>query len=154
MTTGHDAGAFQSSFFAAGNTSADKSKSLCRQLFAASIGINVIRIAAVDDDVAFRQQWLQLFNHGIDRSTGLNHDHDSARRSEAVDKFCQRVIALDAIRRSRFNNSRRTTAKTTHELMSGFSRPVVNADRKTFIGHVHDQVLSHDGKANKADIVF
>ena len=123
-------------------------------MLTATIGIDIVCVAAVDDDVALGKQRLELVNHSVNRSTGLDHDHDSARRREAVDEGFQRVIALDAVLSSCFNNSRRTAAEPADELMSRLRRSVVNTDGKTFVGHVHDQVLSHNREADQADIMF
>ena len=122
-------------------------------MLTATIGIDIVCIAAVDNDVALGKQRLELINDRIDRGTGLHHDHDSARRRKAVDEGFQRVVALDAVRSSRFNNSRRTAAEAIDEFMSRLSGSIVNANGEPFVGHVHDQVLSHNRQADQADIM-
>jgi hypothetical protein len=38
--------------------------------------------------------------------------------------------------------------------MSGFGGAIVDADREALVGHVHDQILAHDGKTDQTDIVL
>ena len=120
----------------------------------AAVRIHVVRITAVDNDVAFGQQRLQLIDHSIDGGSRLDHNHDSARCRQTVDECCQRVVAFDAIRHSRFDNSGRPTAKATYKFVSRLRRAVVDADGKSFVGHVHDQILTHNRQADQADIVL
>ena len=39
------------------------------------------------------QQRLELFDHGVDRLAGLDHDQDAARLLQGVDEFLQRLGA-------------------------------------------------------------
>jgi hypothetical protein len=53
----------------------------------AAIGVVVIRIAAVDDDVAGGEEWFELSGDDVDRLTGFDEQNDLARRVECGDEF-------------------------------------------------------------------
>ncbi len=78
-TARHDRGAVQGALLAAGDADADEVQVLLRQGGFAAAGVLVVRVAGVDDDVARFQQRLELFDHGVHRLAGLDHDQDAAR---------------------------------------------------------------------------
>ena len=153
MSAGHDARTFEGSFFAAGYSGTDETKTFFGEFDMATVGVDVIGVTTVDDDVALVEQRLQGIDDGVCSSAGLNHDHDPARRRQAVHEIFQRFVTVNPVSGPFLNDTFRTIAQAVDEFGHLLSRAVVNGDVEPFVGHVHDQVLSHDGKADEADIV-
>ena len=61
---------------------------------------------------------------------------------------------MNSAGRVSFDHAFGAIAKAVYEVGHRFSCAVVNSDVETFVGHVHDQVLTHDCEANEADIVI
>ena len=154
VSAGHDAGAFESAFFAAGDAGADEAEAFCGELFVAAVGIDVVGVTAVDDDVAFGEERFELVDDGIDGGAGFDHDHDAAWGGEAVDEVLEGVVATDAIGCTGFDDAWWAGGEAIDEFVGGFCGAVVDTDGEAFVGHVHDEVLAHDGEADEADIVL
>ena len=154
MTAGHDARAFECPFFAARNTGADEPQTRSSQFGIATVGVPEIRVAAVDDDVTSGQQRLELFDHAIHRGTGFHHDHDPARGLQAAHEGFKRVITLDPISRPCMNLVGRFVLQSPDEFVGGSGRAIEDRDRKSVVGHVQNEILTHDGQADQTDIML
>ena len=153
MTTRHDAGAFESPFLAAGNSSPDKAKAFGGQLFVTPVGVVKVGVATIDDDVAFGEQWLQRVDDRVRSPTSLDHDHDAPRRCQTVDEILELLITVNPVRGPFLDDAFWTIAEAVDELRHLLGRAVVNGNVEPFVGHIHDQVLTHHSKADQADIV-
>ena len=154
VSTGHDAGAFEGSFFAAGDTGADEAKAFCGELFVSAVGIDVVGVATVDDDVAFGEERLELIDDGVNGGPGLYHDHNATWGGEAVYEVLEGIVAADAVGCAGFDDTWGAGGKAAQEFVGGFRGAVIDTDGKTFVGHIHDKVLAHDGEADETDIVL
>src|SRR5690348_2492543 len=67
VAAGHNGGAKARAFLAARDASADEQDAFFGQLFRATVGVGIERVAAVDDDVAL----LEIGQHVLDRL--INH---------------------------------------------------------------------------------
>ena len=92
---GHDARTAPRTFFAARHARPDIQQPLLFQRLRASLGVLEVRVAAVHDHVARRQERNQLIDDRIDRRAGLDHQHHDARRLELLHQFGQRRAADD-----------------------------------------------------------
>src|SRR5208282_2935977 len=93
----HDRGPMQRAFLAARNSRADEQDALFLELSGSAGRIRVVRIASVDQDVAWLQQRNQLVDDFINRRACLDHDHDLARSLEAGDELLHRMCAYDRL---------------------------------------------------------
>ena len=154
MSAGHDARSFECALFTAGNAGPDEAITACFEIRMPTIGVAEVAVAAVDDDVALRQQRLELIDHRVHRRTGFDHNHHPPRRFETAHEFFQRVITLDAVDSPRVNFVGWFIFQATHEFISRGGGPIVNPHGEAVIGHVQDKVLAHDGQTDQTDIVL
>ena len=75
---GHQAGAFERPFFAAGDAGADEEQLLAFDVLRPPLGVRVVLVAAVDEHVALGQVRQELLDQVIDRLARLDHHHDLA----------------------------------------------------------------------------
>ena len=105
-------------------------------------GVFVVRVARVNNDVARFQQRLELLDHGVNRSTGLDHDQDTARLFQRVNQLLERLrpneVALVSV--------------LLKQGIGLFHRPVVKGYGVPAASEVAGQVRSHDGEACYADL--
>ena len=84
--------AVTSTLFAAGNARADKEEALVLELFGAANSVRVMRVAAINDDVALLQMRFDGLDEVIDRRPGLDEQDNLSRRlqdgAELFDGFC------------------------------------------------------------------
>ena len=140
----HNRRAVARAFFAARHARADKAYAFGGQLVCTAGGIGEIRIAAVDDDVAFFKVWQQLGDKVVHYCSSPNHQHDfpwffqffhqigNAVRTDDIRVFCRAVEKI-----VHFGNG-----------------AVVGHYFEAFVVHVEYQVLSHYGQTNYADVAF
>jgi hypothetical protein len=89
---GHDGRPLARAFLAAGHAGSDEAQAQVAQPLVAALGVGVERVAAVDDDVTLVEQRDELFDHGVDRAAGLDHDHDLARAGQDCDEFLEGLV--------------------------------------------------------------
>src|SRR5690606_28853194 len=78
----HQRGTESRALLASGDAGTDKPDSLLLQFALAPNRIGPLRVAAIDDDVAFVEKRNETFNNGVGRSSGLDENDDPPRRSE------------------------------------------------------------------------
>ena len=137
---GHNAGAVERAFFAAGYAGAHIHQAGRFHLLCAADGIFEKRVAAVDDQISGGEQGQQFVNYGVYRFAGLHHQHNAARFLQKADKFFQCIAGGDALFRHMF-----------YKLFGFGGRAVINSHFKPVARHVAHQVLTHDGKTNQTD---
>ncbi len=101
-----------------------------------------MRIATVDDDVAFFQMWNQLFDYFIHGLAGFHHQHDFARLRQGRNQILNGGSTADTFAGS----------ATGEKFFHLFNGAVKGSDRKAIVGHVEYEIFAHDGQANQADI--
>ena len=142
VAAGHDGGAFERAFLAAGDAGADVEQAALGGHFAAADGVGIVAVAAVDQDVAGFEQRTEFADQVVHRFPGADHHHDLARAGESGDEFgdaaaADQVLALAA------------AADEGGDLLDG---AVVARDDEAAAFHVEDEVFAHDGEADDADV--
>ncbi len=85
-SAGHDRRPEQRPDLTAGNAAADEVQAVLAQGGLAAAGIDEVRVAAVDDDVALVEQWHQFVDDRVGRIARLDHDDDRPGSFEARDE--------------------------------------------------------------------
>ena len=83
-----------------------------------------------------------MVDHLVDCVAGLDHEHDAARALEQGGEFLDGVGADDL-------GSLGFVGDEVVDLGHG---AVEDGDLESVVVHIEDKILSHDGKANEADI--
>jgi hypothetical protein len=144
VTTGHDRWTITGTLLSSGNTSTHESDALLSQVSASSVGIWVMRVAAVDDDVALLKTSLceESLDELVDSFSGLDQEHHTSWCLELGNEFLDAVGANDGL-------SLRLVLQEAVYLGDG---SVKSHDSEAVVSHVENQVLTHDGQANEAKI--
>ena len=79
ITARHNGRAVARAFFAARNACADETNAFFLQLDATAVGVRIIGIAAVNQDIALVQIRHNLFDKFVHGATCTNHHHDFSR---------------------------------------------------------------------------
>ena len=140
--SGHQAGALQRALFAAGNAASDEQHPQRLDLLRAPFGVEVVGVAAVDDDVARREMRPHLLDQLVDRRSGLDQHHQLARALHRRDQLRDRVATLEVA----------AGGAAAHERVDAVGRPVVNGHPVAAALHVQGEVLAHDGQADQTEI--
>ena len=144
VAAGHDGRPVARAFFAAGDANAEVADALFAQGGNAAVGVGVVAVAAVDNDVAGLQIGQQLGDGLVYGISGAHHQHDDARFCKAVGEFLQAVGAADLC----------VFGGTLQEGIDFVGAAVVGDDFVAVVVHVEDEVLPHDGEADDADVCF
>src|SRR5208283_1440929 len=121
-TARHERRAFERAFLPAGDAHAQVVKPQLGHFLLATLRVSVQRVAAIDDDVALLQLGNQLLDDRIDRSAGLDHDHDLARARQALDQLLDGAGGRDAL----------APGAARRELLGHRYGAVENRNRKAF----------------------
>ena len=81
---GHDRGAVQRAFLAAGYAHADQVQALLLEFGLTAAGVLEVRVATVDDHVAGLEQRSELVDHGVGGGARVDHDDQPARALEGL----------------------------------------------------------------------
>ena len=114
------------------------------QILAATLRVGEKRVAAIDDHVSLFEERRELSDDGVNRRTGLDHDHRFARASKSAHELFHRGRRLDVFPLGAFRR----------ELFGDGCRPIENGDLKPFRLHVENEVLAHHRQADKANITL
>ena len=147
---GHDGRAFASAFFTAGNASADEAEAFLSEVGVATLGGLVEAVAAVDDDVAFIQQWDELLDHGIHGiavaifySGRFHHDVNFARKGQRLDEFFEGLGADEGF-----------VGVLGNKFVCDAGGAVINTDLEAAAFDIENEVLAHHGKADESEVTF
>ena len=138
----HHARAVQRPLLAAGHAHADEADAGVLQRGEAAVGVGVLRVAAVDQDVARLEVRQKLVDHVVDRLARLHHDDDGARLGDRRDEIRQRLRREEAA----------LAAVLAHELVGAFAMAIVERHAKAFSRRVAGEIGAHHGEAEHADI--
>src|SRR6185369_14639516 len=139
----HEARPVAGAFFAAGDARAEIQEARGFGVFGASVGVGVIGVAAVDENVSLAEQRLEFGDELVDSGTSLDHHHDPPRRFEATDQFLQRVTAGQLFAGIAFE-----------EIVHLADRAVEHGDMKAVVFHVEDEILTHDGEPDETNVTL
>ena len=93
--TGHKGRAVSGALLASRNTRSDEEKTVGLQLFGATDGIRVVRIATIDNNISFLEVRNELIDEVIDCLAGLDEENDLAGPLELRDELLNGVCSLD-----------------------------------------------------------
>ena len=141
IATGHDAGAFEGTLFAAGNPGTDEAEAFGFDFDDAAVRIGEVAVAAVDEDVARREQGVELAHQVVDGGAGLDHHHDLARGLERGDQIFEGMAADELFARI-----------GGHELVGLGGRAVEDRDRVAPALHVEHEVLTHHRQTHQPNV--
>ncbi|KFB73923.1 MAG: hypothetical protein AW09_000797 [Candidatus Accumulibacter phosphatis] len=142
VAAGHDARAVAGAFLAAGNAHADEADALLGESLDAALAVLVVRITAVDDDVAgleVGQEVVDALIHGV---AGLDHQQHAPWTLQQGHHCRCAVRAL----------YRRAACRAGEELVHASTGTIPGDDAKALVGEVEDQVLAHYGEPDDGDV--
>ena len=101
-------------------------------------------IAAVDQNITVVEQRKKLLDHIVYGLSRFDHHEHLAGLFQIVNQFLETVAADDVF----------SGGSAVYEFVHFFRRAVEHGHGEALGFHVHDQVLTHDGKTNEANICF
>jgi hypothetical protein len=132
----------QGALLAAGHAGADEVQPVLAQRLLAAAGVGVVRVAAVDHDVARLQQRHQLVDDRVGRPAGLHHHDDRPGPLQRGDEVGHRLAGQE----------RALVAVLGHQAAGALDRPVVQRDREAVPGEIAGQVAPHDRQPGHPDL--
>jgi hypothetical protein len=84
-----------SPFLTSRDTGADEQKPFGLELFAAAVGIGIVGVATIDDDIALVEVGDELSNEVVDSGTSLDEKDDFSWSLELLTKLLDRVGTLN-----------------------------------------------------------
>ena len=91
VTTGHERRTVTGTLLTTGDTGADESETLAGQVLCSAVGVGVVGVATVNDDVALLKVGLELTDKVVDGLSGLDEEDDSSRGLELGTELFNRV---------------------------------------------------------------
>ena len=139
---GHHAGAFQSTLGTTGHTHADEAEALALELFYPALGVVIVRVATIDEQIAFLEVWGDLINNSIHSWTCLDHHQDPARTLQFANEILQIRRPLNVP----------SLSATVEELLSFGVGAVVNNAREPVALGIEDEVLPHHAETDQTEV--
>jgi hypothetical protein len=160
-TAGHDARTKTRALFATGNAGADVKQALRLDVLGATFGIAEVRVAAVDDHVAFFQQRNQLLDESVNRRklrievvlggrhgvARLDHQHHLAGRRQIRHEVFERLTTDERL-------ALRLGFLGVDEVAHLAGGAIEHGNFVAVVDHVEHQVLPHHCQADQAKIIF
>jgi hypothetical protein len=97
VTTGHDGRSISGTLLTTGHTGTDKSDTLLGQVLGSAVGVGVVRVTTVNDDVSGLEVGKESLNEVIDRLSGHDEHHDTSGLLELGDELLEGVSALNGL---------------------------------------------------------
>jgi hypothetical protein len=99
VTTGHDAGAVTGTLLSSRDTASDKSNALLGEVLGAAVCVGVVRVTAVDDDVALLDTTLgeEKLDEVVDGLSGHDEHHHATGLLELGDELLDGVCANNGL---------------------------------------------------------
>lgn len=140
----HNGWAVAGALLSSGDTTANESDALLSQISASSVGVWEMRVATVDDDIALLKTPLseKSLNELVDSCSGLDEEHHTSGLLELGGEFLDAVGADNGL----------ALGLVLQEAVDLGDSSVESHDSEAVVSHVEDQVLTHDGQANEAEI--
>ena len=147
--SGHDGSAVQRSLFSSRHTGSHKTEAFPLGKRHTPVGVLIMGIAAVYQDVSFGQMGEKLFHQLVHRTAGADHHHDFAGCGYGSREFSHIRISFNAF------PSCATVHKTFyHPLFHSRHCTVIYRNVPPFICHIESQIFAHHGKSDKTDVCF
>ena len=77
VTTGHEGGAVAGTLLTTGDTAADEADALLGEVAGAAVGVGVVGVTTVNDDVALLEEGEEGLDEVIDGLAGHDEEHDA-----------------------------------------------------------------------------
>ena len=142
VTTRHQTGAVARALLATGHARAHEADALLGERLGPTVRVRIVRVAAVDENVALLQQRQQGLDELVHGRAGLHQEHHPPGFLELAHELLRRVGA----------NDRLALGFVLEEVIDLRDGAVVRTDGVSVIGHVQDEVLAHDGQADEANV--
>lgn len=144
VTTGHDGGAVAGTLLTTGDTGTDEADTLLLEVLGAAVGVGEVRVATVDDDVALFNSALgeEELDEVVDGLAGHDEHHHDSGLTELLDKLFDGVGALDGL----------ALGLVLEEAVNLGDGTVEGNTLEAVVGGVEDQVLTHDGQTDEAEL--
>ena len=101
-------------------------------------------IAAVNENIAVVEKRQKLLDHVVYSLSRFDHHKHLARLFQIVNQFLETVAADDVF----------PGGSAVYEFIHLFRRAVEHGHGEALRLHVHDQVFTHNGKADETNICF
>ena len=143
VATGHDGGTVAGTLLATRDTRTDEADALGLEVLSAAVGVGVVRVATVNDDVTLLKTVLEEeLDEVVDGLTGHDEEHHAAGSLELGDELLDAVCANDAL----------ALGLVLKELVDLGDGAVEGNDGVAVVGGVEDEVLAHDRKADETEV--
>jgi len=139
----HDAGAEPGSLLATRYTAADEQNALGGERSIAALGIEIVGIAPIDEDIASLQQRQQALDDAIHYLASLHHQHDAARPSDGRGERPQVEGRQDG---------GAVADHLAHKILGQLLVVIPDRHAVAMVVQVQNQVLAHDGQTDYAKV--
>lgn len=168
VTAGHQAGAVTGTFFTARDAGAYEPDALLGQVLGSAVGVRVVRVSAINNDVTLFDEGEQALNEVVDRLAGHDQQHDTTGLLQLRAEFLHRVGSHDRLSCSNNQHASPPPPIPSPSLQLWHGRPtlglvgkesidlldcaVESHDGESMVSHVHDEVLAHHSQADEAEV--
>jgi len=144
VTTRHNAGAITGALFTSRDTTADKTNTLFGQVLCTAVGIGVVGVTTINDDVTLLDATLveEQLNEVIDRLSSHDEHHHAAGLLQLLHELLDGVCA----------NNRLALSLIVQEPIDLCDGSIESNNSESMVSGIEDQVLTHDSKADEAEI--
>ena len=144
VTTGHDGWAVSGTLLTTRDTGTDESDTLAAEVLGAAVGVWVVGVTTVDDDVALFNTALvqEKLDKVIDWLSSHDEQHHSSGLLELGDKLLDGVGADNGL----------ALGLITEEAVDLGDGSVEGNDGEAVVSGVEDQVLTHDGQTDETKV--
>ena len=129
-------------FLASRNARADEQNALIGERLGASVGVRIVGVAAIDNDVALFEMRRQVGDHLVDGVAGLDHQHHAARLLQDLRQL------LDGVRAHHLGAG----GFVRDEIVDLRNGAIEDGHAISVVVHIQDQVLAHYREADQADV--
>ena len=110
----------------------------------AAVGVGILRVAAVDDDVAFFEMRHDLVDHLVDGVARLHHQHHAPWPLQRLNQFFDGVRADDL----------RALGFVLDEVVNLGNGSIEHGHAEAVVVHVQNQILAHHREADQSDVTI
>jgi len=144
VTTGHDRGTVTGTLLTTRNTGTDETDTLGGEVLGTAVGVGVVRVTTVNDDVALLDTTLvkEELNEVVDGLAGHDEHHHTAGLLELGAEL------LDGVS----TNDRLALGLVLEEAVNLGDSAVESNNIEAVVGSVEDQVLTHDGQTDETEV--
>lgn len=144
VTTGHDRGTVTGTLLTTRDTGTDEADALGGKVLGAAVGVGVVRVTTVNDDVALLDATLvqEELNEVVDGLAGHDEHHHTAGLLELGAEL------LDGVS----TNDRLALGLVLKEAVDLGDSAVEGNNSEAVVSSVEDQVLTHDGQTDETEV--